>query len=111
LKSALKIFHHKDQLTWDEDLPWLGMAFNYAVHESTKVAPDKLFLGRGLGCPLGVQWNLAPEIIGDGTDEKTQLFWTRAYANLQRARGLLPVDITRTASHTIFKWGTPSDIA
>jgi hypothetical protein len=23
---------------------------------------------------------------GDGTDEKTRLFWTRAYANLQRAR-------------------------
>jgi hypothetical protein len=86
LKSALKIFHHSAQLSWDEDLPWLGMAFNSAVHESTKVTPDKLFLGRDMGCPLGVQWNLTPEIVGDGTDEKTRLFWTRAYANLQRAR-------------------------
>jgi hypothetical protein len=86
LKSALKIFHHKAQLTWDEDLPWLSMAFNSAVHDSTKITTDKLFLGRDLGCPLGVQWKLAPEIIGEGSDEKTRLFWTRAYANLQRAR-------------------------
>jgi hypothetical protein len=62
------------------------MAFNSAVHESTKVTPDKLFLGRDMGCPLGLQWNLTPEIIGDGTDEKPCLFWTRAYAKLQRTR-------------------------
>jgi hypothetical protein len=74
LKSALKIFHHNAQLSWDEDLPWLGIAFNSAVHESTKVTPDKLFLGREMGCPLGVQWDLTPEIIGDGIGEENRLF-------------------------------------
>jgi hypothetical protein len=74
LKAALKIFHHKAQQSWDEDLPWLGMAFNQAVHESTKVTPDKLFLGRDMGCPLGVQWDLTPESVGDGNNEKTRVF-------------------------------------
>jgi hypothetical protein len=45
LKSALKIFHHNSQDTWDEDLPWLSVAFNTAVHDSTNCTPDKLFLG------------------------------------------------------------------
>jgi hypothetical protein len=39
-----------------------------------------------MDCPLGVQWDLTPEIIGDDTGEQNRLFWTRAYANLQRAR-------------------------
>jgi hypothetical protein len=37
LKSVLKIFHHESQSTWDEDLPWLSMAFNTAVHEALSV--------------------------------------------------------------------------
>jgi transposase InsO family protein len=55
LKSTLKIFHHESQSAWDEDLPWLSLAFNTAVHESTKCTPDKLFLGRELMCPLLVR--------------------------------------------------------
>jgi len=47
-KSALKIFHHASQSAWDEDMPWLGLAFNTAIHDSTKCTPDKLFLGREL---------------------------------------------------------------
>ena len=39
LKSALKIFHDASQSGWDEDLPWLSLAFNTAVHESTKCTP------------------------------------------------------------------------
>jgi hypothetical protein len=50
LKSALKIFHHESQSAWD-DLPWLSLAFNTAVHDSTKSAPDKLF-GKGIEVSL-----------------------------------------------------------
>jgi hypothetical protein len=39
LKSALKIFHHASQSEWDADLPWLCLAFNTAVHGSTKCTP------------------------------------------------------------------------
>jgi hypothetical protein len=84
LKSALKIFHHESQVEWDTDLPWLGLAFNTAVHDSTKCTPDKLFLGRELGCPLSVRWDLSPVGI-DGNEESTRLFWTRAYENLKLA--------------------------
>ena len=52
LKSALKIFHHNSQNLWEEDLPWLGFAFNTASHESTKATPDLLFLGREIKSPL-----------------------------------------------------------
>jgi hypothetical protein len=43
LKSALKIFHHQTQKTWGEDLACLNMAFNTAVHESTKATSDLCF--------------------------------------------------------------------
>jgi hypothetical protein len=85
LKSALKIFHHESQSEWDSDLPWLGLALDIAVHESTKCTPDQLFLGRELGCPLSVRWDLSPEGTG-GNEESTRLFWTRAYENLKLAR-------------------------
>lgn len=44
LKAALKVFHHESQSSWDEDLSWLSLAFNTAVHESTKSTPDILFM-------------------------------------------------------------------
>jgi len=50
LKASLKNFHHQSQATLDEDLPWLSVAFNTAVHESTKSTPD-MFPGRELKCP------------------------------------------------------------
>jgi hypothetical protein len=43
-KPRLKIFYHASHNTWDVELPWLSLAFNTAVHESTGVTPDKLFL-------------------------------------------------------------------
>jgi hypothetical protein len=79
LKSALKIFHQASQSAW------LGLAFNTAVHESTKCTPDKLFLGRELKCPLSVRWDLSPAGT-DGTEEGDHSFWTQAYENLKRAR-------------------------
>jgi hypothetical protein len=85
LKAALKIFHHKSQTTWDVDLPWLSVAFNTAVHESTNSTPDLLFLGRELMCPLKIKWDLSP-VNGNDPEHNSQLFWTRAYANLVKAR-------------------------
>jgi len=66
-------------------LPWLSVAFNTAVHESTRSTPDKLFLGRELKRPLSVQWDLSP-VGEDYPREGSQLFWTRAYTNLMQAR-------------------------
>lgn len=55
LKSALKIYHHESQATWDEDLPSLSLAFNTAIHERTKYTAHKLFFGKELNSPLLVQ--------------------------------------------------------
>jgi hypothetical protein len=74
LKSALKIFHHESQVTWDGDLPWLSLAFNTAVHESTQCTLDRLFLGRELKSPLEVRWDLT-QVDEQSTGESAKLFW------------------------------------
>jgi hypothetical protein len=86
LKSALKIFHHQSQKNWDEDLPWLSTAFNTAVHESTRVTPDTLFLGREMKCPLEVRWDLSP--VHSGQVKNTDAgFWGEVYGRLKQASG------------------------
>jgi hypothetical protein len=72
-------------MTWDEDLPWLSLAINTAVHENTKSTLDKLFLGRELKCPLLVLWDLTP-VSADSTEVPSQSFWTQAYKNLMQAK-------------------------
>jgi len=84
LKAALKIFHHQSQKSWDEDLPWLSMAFNTAVHESTQATPDIVFLGREMKCPLGVRWDLSP-VNSTGVKGGDPSFWKDVYLKLKRA--------------------------
>jgi hypothetical protein len=85
LKADLKIFHHQSQDAWDEDLPWVSVAFNTAIHESTGFSPDKIFLGRKLRCPLLTRWDLSCMSNSD-TAATDQSFWTQAYTNLKQAR-------------------------
>ena len=85
LKSALKIFHHRAQNAWDEDLPWLSVTFNTATHESIKTTPDLLFLGREIKCPLVSRWDLST-IDKDRKNPTNQSFWSQAYHNLRLAR-------------------------
>jgi hypothetical protein len=68
LKAALKIFHHQTQDRWDEDLHLLTFAFNSACHESTRMSPSQLFLGRELKTPLENMWEL--EEINGSVDER-----------------------------------------
>jgi len=85
LKSALRIFFHESQTAWNEDLPWLSLAHDTALAESTKCTSDKLFLGKELKCPLLVWWDLSPAST-DGTGEANQSFWTQDYRSLKQAR-------------------------
>jgi hypothetical protein len=84
LKSALKIFHHESQSSWDEDLPLLSMAFNTAIHKTTRCTTDKLFLGRELNCPLIIRWDLSSQNI-NGTESEIRAFWVQSYRNLKSA--------------------------
>jgi hypothetical protein len=83
LKSALKIFHHQTQNAWDEDLSWLIIVFNTAMHESTQATPDS-FLGREMRCPLGVRWDLSPVNSGQ-VNSTDRCFWSQTYHNLKLA--------------------------
>jgi hypothetical protein len=65
-------------------LPWISMAFNTAIHESTKCTPDSLFLGWEMKCPLDMRWNLSLE-NADDTGKANQAFWTQAHRNLKLA--------------------------
>ena len=85
LKSALKIFHHSSQTKWDEDLPLLNVAFNTAIHESSKSTPDVLFLGREIKCPLSSRWDFSSNSEMENAEANHQ-FWARAYENLKTAR-------------------------
>jgi len=72
VKSALKLFHHESQNSWDEDLPWMRLAINTAVNQSTRSTPDVLFLVRELKCPLGVQWDPSP--VSNSNNNSTNQF-------------------------------------
>ena len=85
LKSALKIYHHESQNLWDENLQWLGLAFNTATHESTCTTPDSLFLGREMKSPLNVRWDLSPKEY-DSSDKANQSRWAEAFRNLLAAK-------------------------
>jgi hypothetical protein len=104
LKSALKIYHHQSQRTWDEDLPWLCAAFNTAKHESTDITPDLLFLGREIKSPLEVQWDLSScdEGVNSPAD---QSFWARACHNLKLARNKVARRYNENRSAHSFKVG------
>ena len=106
LKSALKIFHHHSQSTWDADLPWLSMAFNTAVHESTIAKPDTLFLGREMGSPLETRWDLTS--VGSGqvicTDSD---FWSQAYQNSKRASRKVALKYSHGRKPHCFAVGDP----
>lgn len=86
VKVAIRTYHSQYQTHWDEHLHWFQIAFNSAVHESTKSSPDKLFLGRNLHNPLELHWNLDELTKADTPDQSLQQEWARAVANLRRAR-------------------------
>jgi hypothetical protein len=104
LKSALKIFHSHSQSKWDDDLPWLSVAFNTAMHESTKFTPDVLFLGRELKSPLTTRWDLTPDVTNDG-DPLKRSFWLEAYQNLRQACNRVALRYNKNRTRHKFQTG------
>jgi hypothetical protein len=83
-ESRIENFYHESQDMWDQDLPWFALAFNTAVHESTRYTPDVLFLGRELRCPLADHWYVPGGDVGNPGD--LNQFWTQACGKLLAAR-------------------------
>ena len=60
LMSMVGIFvkdHHRD---WDEQLPYVMMAYRATVHESTGMSPNFLMLGRETSTPLDIAFEMPP---------------------------------------------------
>lgn len=86
IKIAIRIFHHQHQRLWDQELHWFQIAFNSAIHESTKTSPARLFLGRHLHHPLELHWNLDKLVDEQCTPQSSHDEWSRAVENLSKAR-------------------------
>jgi hypothetical protein len=104
LKSALKIFHSHSQSKWDDDLPWLSVAFNTAMHESTKFTLDVLFLGRELKSPLTTRWDLTTDVTDNG-DPLKRSFWLEAYQNLRQACNRVALRYNKNRTRHKFQTG------
>ena len=52
----------ENQRTWDKDLQILMMAYRATPHESTKLSPNEMMLGKEVSMPLDIQLGLAPEM-------------------------------------------------
>jgi transposase InsO family protein len=58
LRAALIAYHRDAHNTWDQQLPWLQLAFNTAKHESTKSTPFAVIFPFRAGSPLLSQWTI-----------------------------------------------------
>ena len=62
LGTMIAAYVSENQKTWDKDLQLLLMAYRATPHESSKVTPNEMMLGRQVSMPLDVQLGLAPEM-------------------------------------------------
>jgi hypothetical protein len=58
LRAALIAYHRDAHDTWDQQLPWLQLAFNTAEHESTKSTLFAVIFPFRAGSPLLNQWTI-----------------------------------------------------
>lgn len=78
LRSSLIAFHSNSQTKWDETISsWLPLAFNTAIHDSTKCTPFSLMYRFKPRDPLLNVWNVS-EILPDKVNENTVEIWKKA---------------------------------
>lgn len=70
LKMILKIYHSQTQKKWDENIPFLCMGLNSALHETTGVTPAYAFLGRELNHSLKLHWDLGDECSTETAEDR-----------------------------------------
>ena len=67
--TMIAAYVSENQRTWDRDLQLLLMAYRDTPHESSKLTPNEMMLGREVSMPLDIQLGLAPEMeIRDETE-------------------------------------------
>lgn len=65
--SMLSHYVNKNQNDWDEYLPYVGMAINSQIHESTNYSPYEIVFGRKMNSPLEADLEItdSTEIFND----------------------------------------------
>ena len=60
LENGLTMFINENQTDRDQHIPLFLMVYRTAVHETTKVTPSKMMLGREITVPIDL-WDKKPE--------------------------------------------------
>ena len=89
LRSALNGYHAEQQNCWDQNLKWLQLAFNMALHESHKV-PFEVMFWFSPTLPLANLWKIE-DLLPNTPDIRTADRWKEARKNLLRAHERVPV--------------------
>ncbi|CAC5404747.1 unnamed protein product [Mytilus coruscus] len=61
LEDIISKYVCKNQRDWDEQLPWALMAYRSSEHETTKLSPCMLMLGRGIELPIDLNYGPHPQ--------------------------------------------------
>ena len=62
LVRMLKSYIHDHQSDWDEQLPFLTMAYRSVEHETTGFSPNYLMLGREVSTPLDIMFEIPSSV-------------------------------------------------
>ena len=88
--TMIAAYVNENQRTWDKDLQVLMMAYRATPHESTRLTPNEMMLGRDISMPLDVLIGLAPEMeTKDETEyvEDLRIRLENAYATARENLG------------------------
>lgn len=84
LRSALIAYHAEQQDTWDQNLRWLQLAFNTALHEGHRSVPFELMFGFKPNNPLSNIWKIS-DLLPSTPNKDVKTVWLAAKRNLNRA--------------------------
>ncbi|KAK3104661.1 hypothetical protein FSP39_007335 [Pinctada imbricata] len=62
LTSMLSAFVNENHNDWDEQLPFVMMAYRSSVHETTGYTPNALMLGREMCTPLDIMYEMPSQV-------------------------------------------------
>uniref|UniRef100_A0A1B6JZN4 RNA-directed DNA polymerase n=1 Tax=Homalodisca liturata TaxID=320908 RepID=A0A1B6JZN4_9HEMI len=85
LRAALIAYHAEKQTTWDENLSWLQLAFNSALHESHDSTPFQVMFSRPPSDPLSNLWSLDSLLPVPGTPNVSDT-WEAVRVKLLQSR-------------------------
>ena len=90
--TMITAFVSENQKTWDKDLQLLLMAYRATPHESSKITPNEMMLGRQVSMPLDIQLGLAPDMeVKEETEfveelrERLEIAYATARENLRES--------------------------